>query len=55
VFVVAATIMEILFAYADLQLYSHRNVLYLGLLAGVLMRLPACDEEGRQAAARPSG
>jgi hypothetical protein len=55
VFVVAATIMEILFAYADLQLYSHRNVLYLGLLAGVLMRLPACDAEGRQAAARPSG
>jgi hypothetical protein len=55
ILVVAATIMEILVAYADLQLYSHRNVLYLGLLAGMLVRLPVCDaDEGPSpAAARP--
>jgi hypothetical protein len=40
-------------AYADLQLYSHRNVLYVGLLAGVLMRLPTCDEDETREAARP--
>jgi len=33
-----------MFAYADLQLASLRNMLYVGLLAGVLMRLPACEE-----------
>ncbi len=43
-FVVAATVMEIIVAYADYQLYFFRNVLYLGLLLGVLMRLPAIDE-----------
>jgi hypothetical protein len=41
IFVVAVTFMEILAAYADYQLYALRNVLYLGLLAGVLMRLRA--------------
>lgn len=44
-FVVAVTPMEILAAYADYQLYNLRNVLYLGLLAGVLMKLPACAAE----------
>ena len=52
IFAVAASIMEILVAYADYQLYSHRNVLYLGLMAGVLMRLPACDEDGKHEPAR---
>jgi O-antigen ligase len=44
-FVVAVTCMEILAAYADYQLYCHRNVLYLGLLAGVLMKLPSCEAD----------
>lgn len=43
IFVVAVTLMEILAAYADYQLYCLRNVLYLGLLAGVLTKLPSCD------------
>ena len=37
--------MEILVAYADYQLYSLRNVLYLGVLAGALMRLPAVEAD----------
>jgi hypothetical protein len=45
IFVVAVTFMEVLAAYADYQLYSHRNVLYLGLLAGVLMKLPSCEAD----------
>lgn len=52
IFVVAVSIMELVFAYADLQLYSHRNVLYIGLLAGVLMRLPTCDEDETRETAR---
>jgi hypothetical protein len=49
IFVVAVTIMEIVVAYADYQLYFYRNVLYVGLLFGVLMRLPALDEgEGKE-------
>jgi len=43
-FVVVISVMELMFAYADLQLASLRNMLYVGLLAGVLMRLPACEE-----------
>lgn len=52
IFVVAVSIMELMFAYADLQLHSHRNVLYVGLLAGLLMRLPTCDEHEIQRASR---
>lgn len=44
IFVVAVTVMEIIVAYADYQLFFLRNVLYLGLLTGVLMKLPALDE-----------
>lgn len=43
IFIVAITIMEIIVAFADYQLYFFRNVIYLGLLAGVLMKLPALD------------
>jgi hypothetical protein len=49
IFVVTVTVMEIIVAYADYQLFFFRNVLYLGLLLGVLMRLPALDEaEGKE-------
>lgn len=44
VYVVAITVMEIIVAFADYQLYFFRNVIYVGLLAGVLMRLPAIDD-----------
>ena len=43
IFVVGITVMEIIVAYADYQLYFYRNVIYLGLLAGILMKLPAFD------------
>ncbi|MEO8973077.1 MAG: hypothetical protein ABI406_15940 [Ktedonobacteraceae bacterium] len=43
IFVVSVTVMEIIVAYADYQLYFYRNVIYLGLLAGILMKLPALD------------
>ncbi|HXJ81588.1 MAG TPA: O-antigen ligase family protein [Candidatus Methylomirabilis sp.] len=45
IFVVAVTIMEILVAYADYQLYVLRNVLYLGVLAGAQMKLPTLGED----------
>jgi hypothetical protein len=44
IFIVAATVMEIIVSYADYQLFWYRNVLYTGLLLGMLMRLPALDE-----------
>ncbi len=44
IFVVAMTVMEIIVAYADYQLFFLRNVLYLGLLMGLLLKLPALDE-----------
>jgi hypothetical protein len=49
VYVVAVVCMEIIVAYADYQLFFYRNVIYLGLLAGLLMRLPAVDEQLSQA------
>lgn len=44
VYIVCMIIMEVMVAYADYQLSFYRNVLYIGILAGVLMRLPALDE-----------
>lgn len=44
IFVVAVTVMEIIVAYADYQLFFFRNVLYLGLLLGLLMKLPELDK-----------
>ena len=43
IFVVAFTVMEIIAAYADYQLFFYRNVLYLGLMLGLLMKLPTLD------------
>ncbi len=43
IYIVAVTFMEIVVAYADYQLYAFRNVMYLGVLIGVLLRLPALD------------
>lgn len=43
IYIVAVTFMEIVVAYADYQLYAFRNVIYLGLLIGILLRLPALD------------
>jgi hypothetical protein len=45
IYAVAMTIMEIIVALADYQLFFYRNVIYLGLLAGILMKLPELDKE----------
>jgi hypothetical protein len=36
-------LMEIPLAYGDYQLYFYRNVIYLGVLMGVVLRLPSLD------------
>jgi O-antigen ligase len=50
IYIVAVTFMEIVVAYADYQLFDFRNVIYLGLLVGILMKLPALDEHERKRA-----
>jgi len=45
IFIIGVTTMEIVVAFADYQLYFYRNVIYLGLLLGVLMKLPALDKQ----------
>lgn len=48
IYIVAVTFMEVIVAYADYQLYFYRNVIYLGLLAGILMKLPSLDDMEEQ-------
>ncbi len=48
IYIVAITVMEVLVAYADYQLFFYRNVIYLGLLAGILMKLPTLDTKKEQ-------
>lgn len=43
IFAVGVFCMEIVVAYSDYQLFFYRNVFFVGLLAGLLMRLPAMD------------
>lgn len=45
IYIVAVTVMEVVVAYADYQLFAYRNVIYLGLLVGMLLKLPALDEQ----------
>jgi O-antigen ligase len=44
-YIVGATLMEIVVAWGDQQLYDYRNVIYLGLLAGILVKLPALERQ----------
>ena len=48
VYVVAITFMEVILAYADYQLFFYRNVIYLGLLCGLLLKLPTLDRTDRE-------
>jgi hypothetical protein len=48
IYIVAITFMEIIVAFADYQLFFYRNVIYLGLLAGILMKLPSLDDKKEQ-------
>ena len=41
IFAVAAVVMEVIVAYSDYQFYFYRNVIYVGVVLGVLFRLPA--------------
>ncbi|MBV8821883.1 MAG: O-antigen ligase family protein [Ktedonobacteraceae bacterium] len=45
IYVVAITCMEIVVAFADYQLFAYRNVIFLGLLAGLLLKLPVLVRE----------
>jgi O-Antigen ligase len=50
IYIVGMIIMEIIVAYADYQLSFYRNVIYIGLLAGLLMKLPVLDQKkGKEA------
>ncbi len=44
IYIVAMIIMEIIVAYADYQLSFYRNMIYVGMLAGILMKLPKIDK-----------
>ncbi len=43
IFVVAVVYIEIIVSFADYQLFFYRNVIYIGLLAGILAKLPELD------------
>lgn len=43
IYIVGMVIMEIIVAYYDYQLSFYRNVLYVGMLTGILMKLPVID------------
>ena len=45
IYIVAVTVMEIAVAFADYQLFFYRNVIYMGLLAGILMKLPLIERK----------
>ncbi|HEX6796080.1 MAG TPA: O-antigen ligase family protein [Ktedonobacterales bacterium] len=45
IYIVGICFMEVILAYADYQLFFFRNVIYIGLLAAILMRLPMIDAE----------
>jgi hypothetical protein len=48
IYIVAMVIIEIIVAFADYQLSFYRNVIFVGMLAGVLMRLPRIEEEEKK-------
>lgn len=43
IYIVVMILIEIMVAYADYQLSFYRNVIYVGMLMGILMRLPMLD------------
>jgi hypothetical protein len=43
------TVAEIVVAFADYQLFFYRNVIYIGLLAGILMKLPEVEKNAIEA------
>lgn len=47
IYIIGITAMEIIVAFGDYQLFTFRNVIYVGLLVGVLMKLPLLDEKSQ--------
>jgi hypothetical protein len=41
--IIALVVMQVVIAYADLQLTFYRNMIYLGVMLGILMRLDRID------------
>ncbi len=54
IYIVAMVIIEIIVAFADYQLSFYRNVIFVGMLAGVLMRLPRIEEEAKKELRHPT-
>ncbi len=48
IYIVGVIFIEIVVAYGDYQFFFFRNVIYIGLLTGILMKLPALDENERE-------
>jgi hypothetical protein len=48
IYIVAIAAMEVVAAFADYQLYFYRNVIDLGLLTGLLVKLPILDKEQKE-------
>jgi hypothetical protein len=51
---IAGVLAQIVVSYFDLQLTFYRNMIYLGMLMGVLPTLELADDEPAGAPARPS-
>lgn len=45
IYIVAVAAMEVVVAFADYQLFFYRNVIYLGLLCGILVKLPMLEHQ----------
>jgi hypothetical protein len=48
IYIIAIAVMEVIVAFADYQLYFYRNVIDLGLLSGLLVKLPILDKEQKE-------
>jgi O-antigen ligase len=53
--IIAFVLMQVIIAYADLQLTFYRNMIYLGIMLGVLVRLEALDGVASSEPRVPSG
>ena len=51
IFAIAVVMMEVILAYGDYQFFFYRNMIYVGIVLGVLMKLPAI---ARAASAEPA-
>jgi hypothetical protein len=45
IFTLALVMMEVILAYGDYQFFFYRNMIYVGVALGVLMKLPAIERK----------